>query len=86
MPALNNPFSQRVCRIIKNLRTDLRTSNFYPSLYVAKEDGDPMLRNWFMTHLLEDRQQLSNQSPSVQKSINASTSYYQWLHYIKEKM
>lgn len=87
LPELNNLFSKRVCRIIKNLRTDLRTSNFYPSLYVVKEDGDPILKNWFMTHLLEDRQQsISNNSFSfnMQKSVNTTTSYYQWLSYIKE--
>ncbi|KAG2235504.1 hypothetical protein INT48_007902 [Thamnidium elegans] len=89
LPILKNPFSERVCRIIKNLRTDLRYSNHYPSLYVVKEDGDPMLGNWFMTHLLEDRQQIlkSNSfNSSTQKSINVETSYFQWINYIKDRM
>lgn len=89
LPELKNAFSERVCRIIKNLRTDLRHSNYYPSLYVVKEDGDAMLRNWFMTHMLEDRQQPSSNcstNPSIQKSINSTTSYFQWLNFIKDKM
>lgn len=87
LPILKNPFSEKVCRIIKNLRTDLRYSNHYPSLYVVKEDGDPMLTSWFMMHLLEDRQQpLKSSLPSIQKSINLETSYFQWINYIKDHM
>ncbi|KAI7891079.1 Sec23/Sec24 trunk domain-containing protein [Mucor mucedo] len=87
LPELQNAFSERVHRIISKLRTESRHSNFYPSLYVVKEEGDVMLRHWFLTHMLEDRQQPPQGcSPSIHKSINATTSYFQWLNYIKDKM
>lgn len=48
-----------------------------------------MLRNWFMTHLLEDRQQPLKSSafnPRMRKSISLETSYFQWINYIKDQM
>lgn len=84
MPILNNPFSERVCRIIKNLRTDLRHCNFYQSLYVVREDGEPVLRNWFMTHLLEDCQHFATGSRFQKTAPYSAMSYYQWLGHVKE--
>ncbi|CAO3653770.1 unnamed protein product [Mucor fragilis] len=86
LPVLNNPFSERVCRIIKNLRTDLRHCNFYPSLYIVREDGEPMLQSWFMTHMLEDKHHVASNA-RFQKTVPYSAmSYYQWLGHIKDAM
>ncbi|KAI8642127.1 Sec23/Sec24 trunk domain-containing protein [Parasitella parasitica] len=84
LPVLSNPFSERVRRIIKNLRTDLRHCNFYPSLYVVREDGEPMLRYWFMTHLLEGRQHFATDSHCQKNTSYSAMSYYQWLGHVKE--
>ncbi|KAL7316193.1 COPII subunit, variant 2 [Mucor circinelloides] len=86
LPVLNNPFSERIGRILKCLRTDLRHCNFYPSLYVVREDGEPMLCSWFMTHMLEDRQHLASSSRFQKTTPYSAMSYYQWLGHVKEGM
>lgn len=84
LPVLDNPFSQRVNHLIKSFQTDLRHSNYYPSLYVVKEEGDPLLRHWFMTHMLEDRQHpLSANSAHIQSQASSAMSYYEWIGFIK---
>ena len=45
----------------------------YPHLYVVKEDGDPALRMWFLSQLIEDR-------------IDASYSYPQFLGVMREQL
>ncbi|KAI8350611.1 Sec23/Sec24 trunk domain-containing protein [Choanephora cucurbitarum] len=85
LPILNNPFSERVRRIVESVRTDQRHSNFYPSLYIIKEDGDPLLCHLFMMHLIENRHQLTD--GLSKKTIDfSSISYFEWLHFIKEQM
>ncbi|KAI8875971.1 protein transport protein SEC24 [Backusella circina FSU 941] len=86
LPVLKTQFSERVRRIIQALRSDLRFTNFYPTLYLVKEDGDPLLRNLFMTHLLDDRQQYSIPlSKTQQETINSGMSYFEFLSFIKHK-
>ncbi|OZJ02336.1 hypothetical protein BZG36_04591 [Bifiguratus adelaidae] len=72
LPELDNPFSQRVRGIVKKSR-DMRRCNYYPILHVVKEEGDPALRMWFLSRLIEDR-------------ADTVTSYHQWLGYIKDKV
>jgi len=48
-------------------------SLYYPHLYVVKEDGDPGLRIWAASMLIEDR---SEQAPS----------YMQFLQQLREKV
>ena len=48
-------------------------SLYYPHLYIVKEDGDPGLRIWAASTLIEDR---SDQSPS----------YPQFLQQLREKV
>ncbi|GAB5591350.1 COPII subunit [Umbelopsis nana] len=54
LPALENPFNQKVNMIIGKIR-EMRRGNYYPQLYLVKEDGEPALRLWFLSHLIEDR-------------------------------
>ncbi|OZJ02089.1 hypothetical protein BZG36_04573 [Bifiguratus adelaidae] len=71
MPTLDNPFSERVRLIIGKTR-EMRRGNYYPQLYLVKEDGEPALRLWFLSHLIEDR-------------TDSLMSYYQWLGHLKDK-
>ncbi|KAH8556251.1 hypothetical protein BGW37DRAFT_417351 [Umbelopsis sp. PMI_123] len=54
LPSLENPFNQKVNMIIGKIR-EMRRGNYYPQLYLVKEDGEPALRLWFLSHLIEDR-------------------------------
>ncbi|KAI8371496.1 uncharacterized protein BYT42DRAFT_501415 [Radiomyces spectabilis] len=85
LPALKSSFSQRVTSIIDHLRKD-RSSNYYPTLYIVREDGDPMLRSWFLARLLEDRQPTG---PAIaganQDHMSSGMSYFQWLGFLRAK-
>lgn len=52
---------------------EMRRSSYYPQLYVIKEDGDPALRLWFLSHLIEDR-------------AEPVMSYHQYLGHLKDKV
>ncbi|TNY17113.1 Sec23/Sec24 trunk domain-containing protein [Rhodotorula diobovata] len=54
LPILDNPFSQRVNAIIGKVR-EQRRGPYYPHLYIVKEDGEPALRQWALSCLIEDR-------------------------------
>jgi hypothetical protein len=49
------------------------SATIYPILYIIREDGDPMLRSRFLSHLIEDR-------------IETSLSYPQFLASIRDKL
>lgn len=66
LPVLDNPFSQRVHAIIQKTR-ELRRGVYYPHLYVVKEDGEPPLRLWALSCLIQDR---ADVLPSYQQFIN----------------
>ncbi|GAA5916720.1 hypothetical protein JCM6882_005786 [Rhodosporidiobolus microsporus] len=70
LPVLDNPFSQRVNAIIGKVR-EARRGPYYPHLYIVKEDGEPALRQWALSCLIEDR-------------IEALPSYQQWLGQLKD--
>jgi protein transport protein SEC24 len=72
LPKLDTPFNQRVNLIIGKTR-EMRRGNYYPQLYLVKEDGEPALRLWFLSHLIEDRS-------------DSLVSYYQWLGTVKDKV
>ncbi|GAA5962109.1 hypothetical protein JCM8115_002919 [Rhodotorula mucilaginosa] len=66
LPILDNAFSQRVNAIIGKVR-EARRGPYYPHLYIVKEDGDPALRQWALSLLIEDRMETL---PSYQQFIN----------------
>ena len=76
MPILENDFNERVRAVIEKAR-DYRSrgvgSIIVPHLYVVREDGEPGIRLWAQTMLVEDR---ADQGPSLK----------QWLGMIREKV
>ncbi|KAG8957755.1 COPII subunit [Tulasnella sp. 419] len=72
IPVLDNPFSQRVNAVISKTR-EMRRGPYRAHLYVVKEDGEPALRLWALSSLIQDR---SEQTPS----------YAQYLTQLKEKV
>ncbi|CEQ39027.1 SPOSA6832_00524 [Sporobolomyces salmonicolor] len=72
LPVLDNAFSQRVNAIIGKVR-EARRGPYYPHLYIVKEDGDPALRQWALSCLIEDR-------------LEATQSYGQFIGMLKDKI
>lgn len=67
------------------LRTK-RQITYYPSIYIVREDDDPMLRSKFLSHLLEDRQPTGPTNAGAnQQTANSGMSYFQWLGFIRSK-
>ncbi|KDQ58689.1 hypothetical protein JAAARDRAFT_176744 [Jaapia argillacea MUCL 33604] len=66
LPLLENPFSQRVNAVIQKTR-EMRRGPYYPHLYVVKEDGEPPLRLWALSCLIQDR---ADVLPSYQQFIS----------------
>jgi protein transport protein SEC24 len=65
LPILDNAFSQRVNAIIQKTR-EMRRGVYFPQLYVVKEDGEPPLRLWALSFLIQDR---ADVLPSYQQFI-----------------
>jgi len=59
--------------VLAKSRDTLSGTLYYPHLYVVKEDGDPGLRIWAASALVEDR---SDQNPS----------YLQFLQQLRDKV
>ena len=51
---LENPFSQRINAIIQKIR-EMRRGVYFPHLYIVKEDGEPPLKLWALSMLVQDR-------------------------------
>ncbi|KAF2801929.1 COPII component protein [Mytilinidion resinicola] len=76
LPALDNEFNERVRAVVeksKDHRAKGVGSIIVPTLYVIKEDGDPSLKLWAQTLLVEDR---ADQGVSLQ----------QWMGMLREKV
>jgi protein transport protein SEC24 len=76
LPELDNDFSERVRAVIqksKDHKSKGVASIVSPQLYVIKEDGEPGLRLWAQTMLVEDR---ADQGVSLQ----------QWMTLMREKV
>ncbi|KAI0261673.1 protein transporter SEC24 [Gloeopeniophorella convolvens] len=65
LPLLDNPFSQRVNAVIQKTR-EMRHGPYHPHLYIVKEDGEPPLRLWALSGLIQDR---ADVLPSYQQFI-----------------
>ena len=66
LPVLDNVFSQRVNAVVGKVR-EMRRGPWYPALYVVKEDGEPPLRLWALSCLIQDR---ADVLPSYQQFIS----------------
>lgn len=64
--------NQKIRNIIAHSR-DNTDSVYWPSLYIIKEDGEPSLRLWASTFLIEDR-------------TDATPGYYQYLTMLRDKI
>ena len=65
LPLLENSFSQRVNAVIQKTH-EIRRGVYYPHLYVVKEDGEPPLRLWALSLLIQDR---ADVLPSYQQFV-----------------
>jgi protein transport protein SEC24 len=69
LPELENDFNERVRAVVEKSR-DHRAkqvgSIIVPSLYVIREDGEPSLKLWAQTLVVEDR---ADQGPSLQQFL-----------------
>jgi len=72
LPLLDNDFSRRVNAVISKTR-EMRRGPYWAHLYIVKEDGEPALRLWALSSLIQDR---AEQTPS----------YPQFLTQLKEKV
>ncbi|CAO3625190.1 unnamed protein product [Cunninghamella blakesleeana] len=72
LPSLETPLNKKVNLLIGKIR-EMRRGNYYPTLYLVKEDGDPYLKIWFLSHLIEDR-------------TENVMSYQQFLQFIKDRV
>ncbi|KAJ3270457.1 COPII subunit [Terramyces sp. JEL0728] len=74
LPRLENDLNSRVYALIDDIRlTRLLQATIQSQLFVIREDGDPSLRMWFLSHLIEDR-------------IEKLLSYPQFLATIRENV
>jgi protein transport protein SEC24 len=76
LPELDNDFSERIRAVVqksKDHKSKGAGSIIYPQLYIVKEDGEPGLRLWAQTMMVEDR---ADQGVSVQ----------QWMGSLREKV
>ncbi|QRW18920.1 transporter protein Sec23 [Rhizoctonia solani] len=67
LPTLDNEFSQRINAVVAKTRV-LRRGPYWPHLYVVKEDGEPALRMWALSMLIQDRM---DQTPSYAQYISS---------------
>jgi protein transport protein SEC24 len=72
LPPLDNSFSQRVNAIIGKTR-EMRRSPYRPHVFVVKDDGEPALRAWALSELVEDK-------------FDRSPSYSQFVSTLREKV
>ncbi|PGH26610.1 protein transporter SEC24 [Polytolypa hystricis UAMH7299] len=76
LPELENDFSERLRAVVQKSRDKLSRgvgSIIFPQLYVVKEDGEPGLRLWAQSMLVEDR---ADQGVALQ----------QWMGTLREKV
>jgi protein transport protein SEC24 len=76
LPVLDNDFNERIRAVIEKSR-DQRSRSIgsivFPHLYIVREDGEPSLRLWAQTLLVEDR-------------ADQGVSLAQWMGALREKV
>ncbi|KAI1135459.1 hypothetical protein F5Y05DRAFT_171920 [Hypoxylon sp. FL0543] len=76
IPELDNDFNERVRAVIQKSRDHLSRgvgSIIVPHLYIVREDGEPSLKLWAQTLLVEDR-------------ADQGMSFGQWMGMLREKV
>jgi protein transport protein SEC24 len=76
LPEVENEYNQRIRAVIEKSRDHKAKgagSIIVPHLYVVREDGEPGLRLWAQTMLVEDR-------------ADQSVSLEQWMTTLREKV
>ncbi|KAK4185285.1 hypothetical protein QBC35DRAFT_389835 [Podospora australis] len=76
LPELDNDFNERVRAVIQKSRDHKSKgvgSIILPHLYIVREDGEPSLKLWAQTLLVEDR-------------ADQGLSYQQWMGSLREKV
>lgn len=76
MPELDNDFNERVRAVMmkcKDYKSRGVGSIVQPHLYIVKEDGDPSLKLWAQTLMVEDR-------------ADQGVSFQQWMGTLREKV
>lgn len=85
LPNVKSPISDRLINIVKSIQSD-REVTYYPTIYIVKEDGEPLLRSRFLNHLIEDRQPTGPATAGAnQQNVSSGMSYFQWLGYLRSK-
>lgn len=85
LPLTKSAISERVNNMIQHLQSE-RQVTYYPSIYIVKEDGDPILRSRFLSLLIEDRQPTGPTTAGAkQDNVSSGMSYFQWLGFIRSK-
>ncbi|CEP08649.1 hypothetical protein [Parasitella parasitica] len=85
LPHVKSPISERIDKMVQHLQKN-RLATYFPTIYIIREDGDPMLRNRFLSYLIEDRQPTGPATAGAnQQNVSSGMSYYQWLGYIRSK-
>jgi protein transport protein SEC24 len=74
LPELKTDLNQRLLTLVKDIQsTRLRTMTLSPTLYIVREDGDPNMRAWFLSYMVEDR-------------LDTTPSYPQFLAQLREQI
>jgi protein transport protein SEC24 len=76
LPELDNDFNERIRAVLqksKDYRSRSVGSIIVPHLYVIREDGDPSLKLWAQTLLVEDR-------------ADQGMSFQQWMGTLRDKV
>lgn len=73
LPEVDHEFNHKVRAILRSLRCIQSRNLVLPDLHIVKEDGDPALRMWFLSHLVQDR-------------AGEVWSYPQFLQYLKDQL
>ncbi|KAI9491941.1 hypothetical protein BDB00DRAFT_830368 [Zychaea mexicana] len=72
LPVVDTAINRKANLLIGKIR-EMRRGNYYPTVYIVKEDSDPALRLWFLAHLVEDR-------------LDGSMGYQSFLQHLKDRV
>lgn len=72
IPELENDWNRRLRSISENLRINF-SKNRQPEFFIVKEESEPIIRQIFMSNLIEDRS-VDGSAPSYAQWLMESTS------------